>query len=58
MAPIGACRIASLLGIVGFNPRKFFKSKGNPLAPVPPNIELIMKMRSPDLQDAATSMKS
>ena len=54
IAPISAWLIRSLLG--KFVPvRRVFSKRGNPLAPVPPNIELMMKILSPDSKLLAKS---
>ena len=47
MAPISALLIISLLGKV-LPVLRVLSNRGKPLAPVPPNIELIIKILSPD----------
>ena len=41
--------MAELGNRTSFNCRKFFNNKGNPLAPVPPNIELMMNILSEEV---------
>ena len=54
MAPISALLIKSLLGNdVPF--LRVFNNRGKPLAPVPPNIELMIKILSPDSKLLAKS---